>query len=238
MTESISLLFLPGLMNDARVWQPAVAAMTGRECWIADTSKHDSVTALATAALAKSPSARFAIIAFSLGGYVAFEMLRLAPKRVAALALVDTSARPDSQEAVAMRTRMIAAVSSGTTDFDTVASAFLPRVVHSSRVADLALNDLLISMARGVGQEGFVRQQRAAIGRPDSRPLLKEIRCKTLVICGREDQITPLDCSEEMATGIAQAELVVLEQCGHMAPLEQPDAVNAALSRWVDSIEA
>jgi pimeloyl-ACP methyl ester carboxylesterase len=137
---------------------------------------------------------------------------------------------------MATRLRMIAAVRSGTADFNTVAAAFLPRVVHSSRVDDMALGNLLVSMANSVGAEGFMRQQRAAIGRPDSRPLLKDIRCKTLVLCGREDQVTPLDCSQEMASGIAQAELLVLEQCGHMAPSEQPTAVNAALSRWIESI--
>lgn len=236
MAEPVPILFLPGLMNDGRVWQPAIATMAGHEYRIADTSKHASVVELATAALAEAPCGRFALVGFSLGGYVAFEILRMAPERVAALALIDTSARPDSQEAIAMRERMIAAVSSGAADFDTVASAFLPRIVHPSRVADMALNKLLISMARHVGAEGFMRQQRAAIGRPDSRPLLKEIRCKTLVLCGKEDQVTPPDCSQEMASGIARAELVILEQCGHMAPLEQPNAVNEALSHWLDSV--
>lgn len=236
MIEPVPLLFLPGLMNDAQVWQPAIATMAGHECRIADTSKHASVAELATAALTDAPCGRFALVAFSLGGYVAFEIMRLAPERVAALALISTSPRPDSQETMAMRERMIAAVSSGTADFNTVASAFLPRVVHSSRVEDTALNNVLISMARNVGADGFMRQQRAALGRPDSRPLLKQIRCKTLVVCGREDQVTPPDCSEEMASEIAQAELVILEQCGHMAPLEQPKIVNEALSHWLNSV--
>jgi pimeloyl-ACP methyl ester carboxylesterase len=107
MTKPVPLLFLPGLMNDARIWQPAIATMAGRECRVANTSRHASVSALATAALADAPSGRFALVSFSLGGYVAFEMLRLAPERVAALALVDTSARPDSQETIAIRERMI-----------------------------------------------------------------------------------------------------------------------------------
>ncbi|HEX8885040.1 MAG TPA: alpha/beta hydrolase [Noviherbaspirillum sp.] len=236
MNEPVPLLFLPGLMNDAQVWQPAIAKMAGHECRIADTSKHASVTELAIAALTDAPCGRFALVGFSLGGYIAFEILRLAPERVAALALIGTSARPDSRETIAMRERMIAAVSSGTADFNMVASAFLPRIVHSSRIEDMALNNLLISMARNVGAEGFIRQQRAAIGRPDSRPLLKQIRCKTLVVCGREDQVTPPDCSQEMASGSAQAELTILEQCGHMAPLEQPNAVNKAFSHWLNSV--
>ena len=226
-------------MNDARVWQPVIAAMNEHQCQVADCSGHASVAALAATALACAPPGPFALAAFSLGGYVAFEILRRAPERVAALALIATSARPDTPESIIGRERMIAALEnarSGAAGFDALAAAFLPRVVHASRVNDAALGDLLLSMARSVGPDGFVRQQRAAIGRPDSRPLLKNIRCKTLVLCGREDQVTPLDCSEEMASGIREAELLVLERCGHMAPLEQPDAVIRAMSRWIDAV--
>ncbi|MGJ7499365.1 alpha/beta fold hydrolase [Variovorax sp. ZT5P49] len=225
---------LPGLMNDARLWQHAIAAMPGRLTRIADVVAHDSVSALAAAALVSAPAERFALAAFSLGGYVAFEMLRQAPERVVALALVDTSARPDTPESIEMRQRMIAGVAADAENFAAVAGAFLPRAVHPSRVGDATLGELLASMARSVGTEGFVRQQRAASGRPDSRPLLKDIQCPTLVLCGRQDQLTPLECSEEMAAGIPGAQLVILENCGHVAPLEQPEAVNAALLRWLE----
>jgi pimeloyl-ACP methyl ester carboxylesterase len=225
---------LPGLMNDARLWLHAIAAMPGRLTRIADVVSHDSVRALATAALVNAPADRFALAAFSLGGYVAFEMIRQAPERVAALALVDTSARPDTPESIETRQRMIAGVTTGTGNFAAVAAPFLARAVHPSRVGDAALGALLASMAGSVGPEGFVRQQRAAIGRPDSRPLLKDIQCPTLVLCGRQDQLTPLECSVEMGAGIPGAQLVILEGCGHAAPLEQPEAVNSALLRWLE----
>ena len=226
---------LPGLLNDARLWARAIAAMPGRVTSIADVAAHDSVSALVSVALASAPAERFALASFSLGGYVAFEMIRQAPERVAALALVDTSARPDTPESIETRQRMIAGVTAGAGNFAAVAASFLPRAVHPSRVGDSALGELLASMAHSVGPEGFVRQQRAAIGRPDSRPLLKDIRCPTLVLCGRQDQLTPLECSVEMAAGIPGAQLVILEDCGHVAPLEQPEAVNPALLRWLES---
>ena len=121
--------------------------------------------------------------------------------------------------------------------FEAVAAAFLPRIVHPSRVGDAALVALLADMARAVGMEGFVRQQQAAMTRPDSRPLLAHIRCPTLVLCGREDLVVALEAHEELAAGIAGARLVVVEQCGHMAPLERPERVTEALTGWLAGVE-
>jgi pimeloyl-ACP methyl ester carboxylesterase len=133
---------------------------------------------------------------------------------------------------------MIEAVGAASTAFDAVAGAFLPRLVHSSRVGDAALSAVLIDMARAVGVEGFVRQQLAAIGRPDSRPTLASIQCPTLVVCGRQDQITPLELSEEMAANIPGARLVVIEDCGHMSTLERPQGVTRAMSDWLQLADA
>lgn len=228
----LPVLALTGLLNDQRVWQHQARELGDRHPFtIVPSTSCDSIVALAQAALAQAPAGRFALAGFSLGGYVALELLRCAPERVAALALVDTSARADTPESIAWRKGAIAAMREGLSG-DVLAS-FLPRVLHPSRVHDAALVELFRSMSEVVGTDGFVRQQHAAMGRPDSRSLLPSIRCPTIVICGREDQITPLALSEEMATLIDGAKLVVIEECGHASPLERPKDVTVALRDWL-----
>ena len=221
-------------MNDERVWKHQQEALApDREVCIADITAYGSVHEMAFAALASAPGPRFALAGFSLGGYVALEMLRQAPDRIAALALVDTGARSDTPESTDMRRRMVAAVGAAPANFGAVTAAFLPRVIHPSRAHDDELIDLFTDMARAVGVEGFVRQQQAAMLRIDSRPTLPDIRCPVLVMCGREDLTTPLALSEEMAAMIPGARLVVIETCGHMAPLERPDEVTQAMVDWL-----
>ena len=94
----------------------------------------------------------------------------------------------------------------------------------------------LNAMARSVGADGFVQQQHAAIGQPDSRATLAGITCPTVVICGRQDQVTPLELSEEMAAIVPSATLVVIEDCGHMSPLERPQEVSSAMADWLAGI--
>ena len=137
-----------------------------------------------------------------------------------------------------MRRLMLSAVSADAANFDAVAKSFLPRVVHASRLDDAVLVDLFLAMARDVGIDGFVRQQHAAIGRPDSRATLATIQCPTVVVCGREDEITPLALSEEMAAAIPDARLVVVDRCGHMSTLERPQEVTQALTEWLTTADA
>ena len=109
-------------------------------------------------------------------------------------------------------------------------------IIHPSRVGDELLISTLAEMARTVGKEAFIRQQQAAINRLDSRPFLKDIHCPTLVLCGREDLITPLELHEELAAGIANSQLVIIEHCGHMSLLEHPHQVTEALVAWLSNI--
>jgi len=110
-------------------------------------------------------------------------------------------------------------------------------VVHPSKVNDKPLTELLISMAKTIGSAGFVRQQQAAMGRVDSRELLAVIFCPALIVCGRQDQIAPQELSEEMAECIPGADLVLLDECGHMSPLERPDSVTAAMQSWLTKVD-
>jgi pimeloyl-ACP methyl ester carboxylesterase len=176
------------------------------------------------------PVGRFAVAGLSMGGYVALEVMRQAPQRIAALALLSTNARPDSAESTANRRRLMALADK---DLGTVNAALLPKLLHPDHLKDAALVKLIDDMARSVGVEVFKRQQAAIIARADSRPFLAAIRCPTLVIAAREDAIMPMEVSEEMARGIPGARLEVVEHSGHMSSLEQPAAVTALLRAWI-----
>ena len=230
--HGLPVLAITGLLNDERLWQHQARALAPRHPFtIVSSALRESLADTARMALACAPADRFALAGFSLGGYVALEILRQAPERVAALALIDTGARADTPEAIAWRKGSIAAMNDRS---DEVLAAFLPRVVHPLHAQDRSLVELLRSMGDAVGKAGFARQQQAAMTRTDSRSLLRTIHCPTLIVCGREDQITPLALSEEMADLVDGAKLVVIEQCGHMSPLEQPDAVTKALREWLE----
>jgi len=239
MNAPTSLLLLPGLMNDERVWRPVVALLgAGRRVHIAPTHLHDSVQASAPDAIAAMPPGPFAVAGFSLGGYVALEVCRQVPGRIAGLGLLDTGARADAEEARHTRARMVEAIGTGTATLDQLAAGFAPRVVHRSRLQDQELLSLLADMAAAVGSEGFAKQQRAAMDRADSRGMLASVRVPALVLCGRDDQVTPLPLSEEMATLLPHAELVVVDNAGHMTTLEQPRAAGAAVLGWLERVDA
>jgi pimeloyl-ACP methyl ester carboxylesterase len=240
MTNTAPLLLLPGLMNDERVWDPIRKALpAGRDVVVSPTHTADSIAALAAAALAAMPPGRFAVAGFSLGGYVALEVCRQAPGRIAGIALLDTGARADSQEARQNRRRMVAALGSGSASFAQVAGGFAPITVHPSHAQDAQLMQLLGDMARSVGTDGFTRQQTAAMNRQDGRDVLRTLQCPALVLCGREDQITPPALSEEMASLLpGDVALVLVPRSGHMSTLEQPAAVAEAFLRWVERVDA
>ncbi len=230
-TNLPSLLLLPGLANDARLWQPQARALGDlARVTVADLTGAESIAALAAAALAQAPAPRFALAGLSMGGYVALEIMRQAPERVIALALLDTSARPDSTESIENRTRLMQRAEH---HYPAVISELLHKLVHPAQLADAALMALITAMALGVGKEVFVRQQRAILGRIDSRPFLAAITCPTLVLCGREDVITPLPMHEEMHAAIAGSICVRVNDCGHLSTLSQPESVNKALLAWL-----
>lgn len=223
------LVLVPGLLCDERLFAaqlPALAARTSVR--VAETRLDDSLAGMAERLLAEAP-ARFALAGLSMGGYVCLEVMRRAPERVARLALLDTQARADTAEATQRRKDLMALAERG--EFLGVAPRLLPLFLHPAHLA--ALGPTVTAMAAAVGKEAFLRQQRAILTRPDSRPLLPSIGCPTLVLCGRQDQLTPPALHEEMAAAIPQATLVVLPGCGHLAPMERPAAVTAQLLAWL-----
>lgn len=231
MPGKTPLVLVPGLLNDANLWAHQLAGLADIAAMrVADHARHDDMAAIARSILAAAP-VRFALAGLSMGGYVALAILRLAPDRVLKLALLDTSARADMPEQTATRRQAIAMVGKGR--FLGVTDQLLPRFIHPDRLQDTLLTDRIKAMARNLGPDAFVRQQTAIMGRPDSRPLLPTIRCPTLVLCGRQDVLTPPALSQEIAAGIRGARLALIERCGHLSCLEQPEAVNAALRRWL-----
>jgi pimeloyl-ACP methyl ester carboxylesterase len=233
MAQSLPLVLVPGLLCSARLYAAQVAALWPfGQVAVADHRRDAEMTIIATSILRDAPP-RFALAGLSMGGYIAFAMMRLAPERIAKLALLDTSARPDMPEQTATRHTQIAVAQSGR--FAEIAGLSIPRFLHRSRQNDTGLTGIVRQMSQDTGPDAFVRQQQAIMTRPDSRPLLSEIGCPTLVLVGDGDEATPPELAKEIAGGIAGAKLTIIPDCGHLSTLEKPAAVNAALSEWLSA---
>jgi pimeloyl-ACP methyl ester carboxylesterase len=231
MTGPQSLVLVPGLLCDAALWAHQIDHLEHHaECIVGDTRHDDTIAAMAERVLAAAPE-RFALAGLSMGGYICFEIMRQAPERVAKLALLDTSALPDDEARRQHRAELMKLAEIG--EFKGVAPRLLPQFVHPDRLTDGTLTDAIMDMTQRVGREAFLRQQQAIMGRVDSRPTLAAIEVPTLVLCGREDALTPLERHEEIAAGIAGARLCVVEACGHMSTMERPQAVTAMLRDWL-----
>lgn len=228
-----ALLLLPGLLCDARLWRDQVAALgAGVRCVVADLGQDDSLRAMAARAIAAVGAPRFALCGLSMGGYVALEVMRQAPDRVTRLALLDTSARPDTPEQARRRHGLIALA--GTGRFRGVTPRLLPLLLHPRHVEG-PLAAEVAAMAERVGREAFLRQQAAILGRPDSRPDLPGIAVPTLVAAGEADALTPPCLAREMAAAIPGARLALLPGCGHLPPMEDPSATTALLRAWLQA---
>jgi pimeloyl-ACP methyl ester carboxylesterase len=218
-------------MDDRHMWQHQISRLGDVAPPMAiDLLDQETVSEGAERVL-DSVAGPFAVVGFSMGGYVAFEIMRKASDRISQLALIDTSARADTPERSAERERLIALARAG--EYETLVEQAPPQVVHPSRLDDQALIGSLRDMALRVGAEAFVRQQRTIMSRPDSRGDLEQIDCPTLVICGRDDTLTPPSLSEEIGAGIAGARVVLIDDCNHYSPMERPYAVTALLQEWL-----
>lgn len=223
------LLLLPGTACDRRLFAP-ILTMLGRPAIVGDMRGADSAAALADRILAEAPP-RFALAGFSLGGIVALEMVARAPDRMARLALLDTTARPDPADNARRRRAALARArreGMNTLILDTWPSLVAP--VHRARTD---LRDLLVAMARDAGPDVLASQTEIAIGRADSRPRLPCIHVPTLVLAGEHEAVCPLDAHREIAEAIPGARLRLIPKAGHFAPLENPEAVAAELAGWL-----
>lgn len=230
-TQLPHLVLLPGLLNDSRLWQHQMSGLSGTaNMWVGDLTKATSISAMAKAVLSRAPAEEFVLAGLSMGGYVALEIMRQAPERILGLALLDTSARPDNRQTKENRRQSIELAE---TDFPAVIAALLPKLVHPAQLDNVVLTNCITEMAISLGKDTFIRQQKAIMERIDSQAFLARIQCPTLVICGREDVITPLAVHQEIVAEITNAELVIIDDCGHLSALEQPLRVNEALTQWL-----
>ena len=236
MNERPCVAFACAHLCDERLFAAQVAALQASfDCRTFVFRDEDTLAAMADALLARTPP-RFSLVGLSLGGYVAFEVLRRAPDRVARVALLDTTAAADTEARRAGRFADIAKVEAGGID------ALIPELAgrwllpaHRER-ADLV--GLMAAMARSVGAIGQRNQQRAMLGRPDSHPDLARVRVPTLVLCGEQDPVTPVADHAAIADGIAGARFERIADCGHLSTIERPDAVTQVLADWLAATAA
>lgn len=230
MAAPLPLVLVPGLACSARLYSPQLDALWRfGSITVADHTRDETMDAIAKHILANAPP-RFALAGLSMGGFISLAMMRLAPDRIDRLALLDTNARADVPERTAEREKFIAMAQAG--KFAEVNAALTPRYLHPNHRGE-AFRKIVDDMADDVGVDGFIRQQRAIMGRPDSRPMLPNIKCPTLVLVGDSDAATPPELSKEMADAIPGARLVIVKECGHLSTIEQPQAVNAAMADWL-----
>ena len=230
-SASTPIVLLPGLNCSPRLYGPQLPAL-----WrigpvqVADHTRADTMEGIAGSVLAAAPL-QFHLVGLSMGGYIAFEILRQSPERVLKLALLDTSARADLPEQAERRRGFIQLAEDGR--FNEVNDILWPLLVHPSRLNYKALRAVVDAMAAETGPEAFARQQNAIAGRPDSRPNLSSIKNETLVVVGEADQITPPKLAHEIANGIPGARLEVVAECGHLTTLERPDVMTRLLVEFL-----
>lgn len=226
------LVFLPGLAADAVMWQHQLSAVPVHlSPRVTDVhARHASLPEMA-AALLREQAGPLILCGASMGGMLAMEVVRQAPQRIQALALLGTNARPETEAMRALREEAIELFAQGRAE--EVLRTNLPLAFHPSRANDQALLQSYLDFVLRAGAQQLIRQNQALMARPDARLHLGAVSCPTLVMCGDSDQLTPPECSREIAALIKGSQLVLLPQCGHMLTMERPAEVNAALLAWL-----
>ncbi len=228
------LLLLPGTMCDWRVFAPQLQSLAcnGESPLVGDLSRSSSIEGMAGRVLETAPP-RFSLAGLSMGGIVAVEICRQAPERVLRLALLDTNLLAENPDRRRLRKEQTDRVRRGELEgmvrndlapcYFSVAAGTRPDLVRT-----------VVDMALALGSDVYLRQVEALQRRQDSRPLLAHIRCPTLVLCGDADELCPPAHHAEIAAALPCARLRIIAECGHLSTLEQPDAVSAALSDWLN----
>lgn len=225
------LLFVPGMMCDARVFQPQVAHFSARRTvMVACVTQGERIEEMASAILLDSPQ-KFALAGLSMGGIVAMEILRRAPERVTRICLMDTNPLAETPHSAAAYEPMIVGIKAGR--MGDVLRRFLTPDCLAPGPQRMQVLGQLQAMAESLGPDVFLRQIRALQRRRDQQAALRKAKVPALVLCGAHDSLTPVKRHEFMAGLIPYAQLVVLEAAGHVPSLEAPEAVIAALETWL-----
>jgi pimeloyl-ACP methyl ester carboxylesterase len=232
------LLLLPGLLCDGAVFEPMLPALSAHaQCRVPEYHDERSLAAMADRALRDAPE-RFALLGHSMGGRVALEILRAAPQRVERVALLDTGYQPRAQGEAGARERAerLALLELARAEgMRAMGWRWLQRMVHPDRLEDGPLIDAILDMVARRNVVEYAAQVQALLARPDARDVLAAIAVPALVLCGQDDAWSPLARHEEMAARIAGAQLAVIERCGHMCTMEQPEAVAESVIAWLES---
>ena len=224
-----TLVLIPGLASDSAVWQ-ALADAASLPSHHADMTRDASIADMATRLLAEAPG-RLIAVGHSMGGRVAMEMAQQAPERLAGLVLANTGHHPRREGEAARRQAMI---DLGNRDIEQLADAWLPPMLDPARTGDGALMMQLREMVRRVGAAVHERQIRALLGRPDAMAYLPAITCPILLVAARQDGWSPIAQHREIAEAAPDAELAIIENAGHFAPLERPAEITAAITEWLE----
>ncbi len=234
-----SLLLVPGLLCDDGIWASQTAALADvADVRVANNTESDSLGALAEAIIARAP-ARFAVAGHSMGGRIALEVARRVPDRLIGLAILDTGyealapGKDGEKEAAGRYALLEKARREGMRE---MARAWVQGMVYPPRLSDAKLIDPILDMFERRTPDLFALQIKALLSRPDATSVLRTIPCPTLVLCGREDAWAPPSRHDVMAKMIPHSTLEIIPECGHMSPMERPQAVTAALRRWLESI--
>lgn len=228
------LVLLPGMMCDARLFGPQIKALgRDRAIHLPPVGQHDTIEAIAQDVLRDAPE-RFALAGLSLGGIVAMEVVRQAPERVSRLALMDTNPLAETPQVAANRDPQIARVMAGLLP-EVMREEMKPNYLADTPKRD-AILDLVLEMALDQGEGVFLRQSRALQRRPDQQTTLRKLHVPTLILCGIDDALCPVRRHEFMAELIEPAELVIVQEAGHLPTLENPDHVTEAMSTWLDRL--
>lgn len=232
-----TLILLPGLACDAGLWQAQLPVLAPHaRVQVSDVHfRFDSLPEMADALLAEHPGP-LVLAGASMGGMVAMHAALRAPQRVAGLALLGTSARADTPELIRLRTEACALFAAGR--IDEVLRANVMFAFHPDNAADEGLVETYLALVRRAGADALIRQNRAVMARPDLRPQLPGLRCRTLVAVGEADALTPPACAQEIASAVRGAEFVSVPGAGHMLTLEQPRAVAQLLLDWLSELPA
>ena len=226
------LVFLPGMMCDARLFGPQIAALSP-DCsvMVSPVTRGERIEEIASGLLDELPQ-RFALAGLSMGGIVAMEILRRAPDRITRLALMDTNPLAETPQVAAAREPQIVKVRAGRM-LDVMREEMKPHYLAPGPYRN-EIMDLVMDMADALGPEVFIRQSRALQRRRDQPGTLRKCKVPTLILCGAHDALCPVKRHTFMAELIHGAELKVLDHAGHLPTLEMPDETTQAMRDWMN----
>ena len=221
-----TLVMIPGLGSDAAIWRRTIVALGDAvDCLVGDTLSDDTLHGMAQRILDQAPET-FALAGVSMGGMVALQIMRIAPWRVTRLALIDTNARPDTVRRRAVR-HLSNLVAATTANFDKLSERSVGSLIHPAAPEDV--REEMIRMGARVGAKIYIRQNRAVAARKDLRPILRGISVPTAVVVGANDMLTPVGLSREIHELTPGSDFHVIPDCGHLPPIEKPEALAAIL---------